>query len=81
MVTEVHGAQILMLMRVKPGTADDAMAKSVLFTKYVRCLAHALTFRRTQGLPLLTDLLAGIREVAGVRTVAHQALFRRAPDL
>ena len=69
-----------MLMRVKPGTADDAMAKSVLFTKYVRCLAHALTFRRTQGLPLLTDLLAGIREVAGVRTVAHQALFRRAPE-
>ena len=65
-----------MLMRAQPASEDDAFAKSVLFVKYVRCLAHALTFARAQGLPLLTDLLSGIREVAGVHTAAHQTLFR-----
>ena len=70
-----------MLMRAQPASEDDQFAKSVLYVKYVRGLAHALSFARSQGLPLLTDLLAGVREVAGVHTVAHQTLFRQAPVL
>ena len=63
-------------MRAQPATEDDALAKVVLFTKYVEVLPAALHAWEVGGLRTIFDLLAGIQEVVAVDTAHHQNLFR-----
>ncbi len=64
------------LMRARPATEDDALAKVVLFTKYVEVLPAALHTWEARGLQAVFDLLAGIQEVVAVNQTHHQNLFR-----
>ena len=63
-------------MRAQPSTEDDALAKVVLFTKYVEVLPAALHAWEVRGLETVFDLLTGIQEVVSVDTTHHQNLFR-----
>ena len=46
-------------MCAQPASEDDQFAKSVLYVKYVRGLAHALSFARPQGL-MIIDLCSSL---------------------
>ena len=55
-------------MRAQSATEDDALAKVVLFTKYVEVLPAALHAWEVRGLQTVFDLLTGIQEVVSVDT-------------
>jgi len=69
-------SQVIGLMRAQPATEDDALAKVVLFTKYIELLPTALHSWESRGLQPVFDLLAGIQEVVAVNQAHHQNLFR-----
>ncbi|KAK3235248.1 hypothetical protein CYMTET_54533 [Cymbomonas tetramitiformis] len=63
---------IIMLLKISPESHAETEAKRMLCTRYLEALPTAQAVWRTQGISLLTCLLAGIREVLRWDIVAHQ---------
>jgi hypothetical protein len=73
---DVCWKQVVGLMRLAPADQDDRLAKTALFTKYTELLPAALMAGGADVLPLVSDLLLGMREVIAGRRLPHQNLFR-----
>ncbi|PRW34047.1 BEACH domain-containing lvsC isoform X1 isoform B [Chlorella sorokiniana] len=52
---------VLLLMQVPPASEDDRLAKAALFTKFTETLPAAVRRWRQLGVPLLLELLSGVR--------------------